>query len=200
MTVFRVGLTGGLAAGKSTVATWLRDAGFRVIDADCLVAELYRPGAAGTRIVAEMFGPSMLRTDGGVDHSQLAKRVFADPDARHRLEAVIHPLVRQQFENLITGHEGVAVLEATLLVEAGFASDCDLIVTVEAEARQQLRRATERGLATDEARSRMAAQGDGQDRRGAAHRVIWNTGSFEDLRHQVDALIKELSEIQLDEI
>jgi dephospho-CoA kinase len=188
----RVGLTGGLASGKSTVAGWLRDAEFLVVDADRLVAELHQPGGAGAAAVRELFGPGFLNEQGGVDHAKVGARVFADLEARHALEKAIHPLVRRRFAEIAAGHEGVTVLEATLLVEAGHAPDFDLVVTVECDAEARLRRAVARGLSEEAARARLLAQGDGEERRRAAHRRIDNCSDPEHLRRQVDDLIEEL--------
>jgi dephospho-CoA kinase len=187
-----VGLTGGLASGKSTVAKWLREAGFTVIDADRLVAELYQPAQPGVTEVAGLFGPEVLNEHGGVDHARLAAQVFSDPDARQALEKVIHPLVRQRFHEIAKGTEGIVVLEATLLVEAGYGPSFDLIVTVEAPCELRLERATERGMPEDSARARLLAQGDGEERRRAAHRILDNSGDLGGLRHQVDELVVEL--------
>ncbi len=198
---YRVGLTGGLASGKSTVAGWLRDAGFQVIDADRLVADLYRPGAAGTAAVSRLFGGAVLTPEQGVDHTALAARVFADAAARQALEQAIHPLVRRRFEEIASAPPPAAdqppptpviVLEATLLVEAGYGPGFDLIVTVEGEPEERLRRAVARGLDPAAARARLAAQGDGARRRQGAHRVIDNDGTLADLRRQVDALIADI--------
>jgi len=187
-----VGLTGGLASGKSTVARWLREAGFTVIDADRLVAELYQPGQPGVAEVTGLFGPEVLNEHGGVDHARLAGRVFSDPDARRDLERVIHPLVRRRFEEIARTTEGIVVLEATLLVEAGYGPSFDLIVTVEAPCEVRLQRAVERRMPEDSARARLLAQGDGEERRRAAHRILDNSGELEGLRHQVDELVVEL--------
>jgi dephospho-CoA kinase len=192
MSALRVGLTGGLACGKSTVAAWLRDAGFLVVDADQVVSELYRPGQPGVAAVRELFGDGAIGADGAVDHAAVAARVFADPEARHALEKAVHPLVRRRFEEIAAGAEGVVVLEATLLVEAGFAPSFDLIVTVEANAMTRLRRAIERGMSEEAARARLAAQGDGDTRRCAAHRILDNNCDLASLRRQVDELIVEL--------
>jgi len=189
----RVGLTGGLASGKSTVARWLAEAGFRVIDADRLVAELYAPGAPGSEEVRRLFGDGALDASGAVDHARVAERVFADPEARRALEQAVHPLVRQRFEEQTAGSEGIVILEATLLVEAGYAPGFDCIVTVEAPLELQLARAVARGMPEAEARARLLAQGDGAARREAAGRVIDNSGDLEHLRRQVDELIEELS-------
>jgi dephospho-CoA kinase len=188
-----VGLTGGLASGKSTVAGWLAEAGFRVVDADRLVADLYRPGGAGARAVRELFGDGMLDEQGAVIPARVADRIFSDPEARRALEGAIHPLVRRSFEEIARkASEDVVVLEATLLVEAGYVPSFDLIVTVEAPAETRLRRAIARGMPEAAARARLLAQGDGEVRREAAHRILDNCCELPDLRHQMDDLITEL--------
>lgn len=189
----RVGLTGGLASGKSTVAGWLRDAGFTVIDADRLVAEMYAPGGEGAEAVRGLLGPEVFDEAGAVDRGKVAALVFSDMEARRKLEEAIHPLVRRRFEEIAARSEGVVVLEATLLVEAGYGPLFDFIVTVEAPAENRLRRAVERGMDEASARARLIAQGDGRERRQAAHRVIDNCGEVSDLRRQVDELIEELA-------
>lgn len=188
-----VGLTGGLASGKSTVADMLEDLGCRVVDADRLVAELYRPGAAGVEIVRELFGAGVLTDRGGVDPGEVAERVFGEPESRRRLEARIHPLVRERFREIAEqAPEDVVVLEATLLVEAGFTEDFDLVVTVEAPQDLRLERAVERGMDPEDARRRIEAQGDGRARRRAADRVLVNDGSLEELRREVEGLVTEI--------
>jgi dephospho-CoA kinase len=189
---YKVGLTGGLASGKSVVARRLARAGFTVVDADRLVADLYRAHAPGSAAVAQLFGRSFLDADGAVDKAALAQRVFADPEARRQLEEVIHPLVRKRFAGLAAAGESVAVLEATLLVEAGYAPDFDVVVTVEAPAETRLRRAVARGLDEADARARLAAQGDGEARRRAAEITIANDGDLTSLEAQADRLAKEL--------
>jgi len=188
-----VGLTGGLASGKSTVAGWLADAGFRVVDADRLVADLYRPGGAGAEAVRGLFGDGMLDEQGAVVPARVADRIFSDPEARRALEGAVHPLVRERFHEIAReSSQGVVVLEATLLVEAGYSPSFDLIVTVEAPAVTRLRRAMERGMSEDAARARLLAQGDGEVRREASHRIIDNCSDLPHLRHQVDDLVIEL--------
>lgn len=192
MPPLRIGLTGGLASGKSTVAKLLAETGFQVLDADELVAKLYEPGEPGALAVAELFGAKYLSQGGAVDKPRLARLVFSDDLARAKLEAAIHPLVRAFFSRLATVADSSIVLEATRLVEAGFAPDFDLIVTVEAAPEVRLARAVARGLSREEALRRLAAQGDGHERRAAAHRVIENDGTAEELRAQVAALVAEL--------
>jgi len=188
----RVGLTGGLAGGKSTVARWLAEAGFLIVDADRLVAELYAPGEPGTEAVRRLFGDEAIDERGGVDHRKVADRVFADAEARHALERAIHPLVRDRFVRIAEAATGIVVLEATLLVEAGFAPSFDLVVSVECPADVRLARAVERGMDEATARARLLAQGDGSARREAAQRVLDNCGDVDDLRRQTDELVTEL--------
>ena len=190
----RIGLTGGLASGKSTVAGWLRDAGFLVVDADHLVADLYKPGGEGVAAVRRLF-PDALHPEGGVDHTKLAARIFADPADRKRLEEAVHPLVRKRFEEIAQQTPGVVILEATLLAEAGYAPLFDGIITVECDAETRLKRAVERGMDETAARARLIAQGDGEQRREAAHRVLDNCCDLPHLRNQVDELIEELKRV-----
>jgi dephospho-CoA kinase len=187
-----VGLTGGLAAGKSTVAALLAERGCKVIDADRLVADLYRAGEPGAERVRELFGDGVLDAEGAVDHRAVGARVFADGDARRRLEEAIHPLVGDRFRELAARETGIVVLEATLLVEAGWAKAFDLVVTVEASPETRLARAVARGLPPEEASRRLSAQGEGEARRAAAGRVIRNDGDRAELERQVDALVRDL--------
>ncbi len=195
MSALRVGLTGGLASGKSTASQWLREAGFEVIDADQIVAELYQPGGEGAAAVRALFGPEMLDESGAVDHAKVAARVFSDPDTRIALEKAIHPLVRKRFVEITAASQGVVILEATLLVEAGYAPGFDLIVTVEAPCELRFERAVERGMNPETAEARLLAQGDGEKRREAAHRVIDNSGDEAHFRRQVDELVEELKRL-----
>ncbi len=192
MSHYLVGLTGGLASGKSTIAQLMRDAGFVVVDADRLVADLYQPGAAGARVIQELLGDDALRSDGAVDHAAVGARIFGDATLRARLEHLIHPLVRQRFAEIAAEHDGIVVLEATLLVEAGFADDFDCVVVVEPHPDAQLQRAIARGLTEDDARARLTAQGDGAQRRLRADRILRNEGTLEELHSAVANLISEI--------
>ncbi len=192
MSRYLVGLTGGLASGKSTVCRWLREAGFEVLDADRIVAQLYAPGGRGAAAVAALFGDAVLAADGSVDRPKLAEVVFADDEARRRLEAAIHPLVRERFQEIAAAAHGVVVYEATFLVEAGRASEFDLVISVESSPEAQLERAGGRGMEEASARARLEAQGDGETRRQGVHRILRNDGSLEELRQKVDELVEEL--------
>jgi len=188
----RIGLTGGLASGKSTVGRWLEEAGIPVMDADLVVAELYAADAPGAVEVQRLFGDDYLLDDGSVNRPRLADLVFSDSRARDRLEAAIHPLVRSRFEAFATGRS-VAVLEATLLVESRLDDECELVVTVEADPTVRLQRAKDRGMDEEEARRRLQAQGTAERRCAAADRILSNNGSRDLLKSQVDELILELT-------
>jgi dephospho-CoA kinase len=188
----RVGLTGGLASGKSTVAGMLAEAGFRVVDADRLVADLYAPGAPGSAAVKRLFGSDYIDSAGAVDKSRVARLVFADDAARRKLEAEIHPLVREAFRQMVSENPAPIVLEATRLVEAGYAPDFDLIVSVEAPEGARLERAVARNLTEEQAVARLTAQGDGAKRREVAHRLIWNDGTLEQLEEKVAKLVADI--------
>ncbi len=189
-----VGLTGGLAGGKSTVARLLAEGGCTVLDADRVVASLYRPGEPGALAVRDLFGSEMLAADGAVDHRALGAKVFADPTARKALEAAIHPLVRDRFVKIAGALPlgAIGVLEATLLVEAGYGPSFDRIVTVEAPQEIRLARAIARGLPEQDARARLAAQGDGLTRRQGAHRELDNSGDLDRLEREVKVLVADL--------
>ena len=194
MTALRVGLTGGIASGKSTVGAMLAELGCIVTDADALVAELYRPGEPGARAVAELFGSEMLKADGSVDKEELGRAVFADPASRERLERAIHPLVGQRYlEVLRSAGDGAAVVfEVPLLAETGGRGRYDAVVTVEAPSRLRLDRAVERGLDREQAEARMKAQARSKDRRAAADFVIENDGSLNKLSAQVETVFAAL--------
>ncbi len=194
MTALRVGLTGGIASGKSTVGAMLAEMGCVVTDADALVADLYRPGEPGAQAVADLFGPRMLRADGSVDKEALGPAVFADPPSRKRLEQAIHPLVGQRYLEILesAGDGAVVVFEVPLLAETGGRGRYDAVVTVEAPAGLRLDRAVERGLDRDQAAARMEAQARSEDRRAAADYVIENSGGLAELRAQVEAVYSAL--------
>lgn len=155
-----VGLTGGLASGKSTVARSLAERGVPVLDADAVVHDLYRPGRAGAAAVAEIFGPGVLDERGGVDRGALGGRVLRDPDLRLALERAIHPLVREEIARWLhsLGEVPAAVVEAALLVETGSYRAYDVLMVVSCSREQQLARAVSRGMAEERALALMDAQ------------------------------------------
>ena len=187
-----MGLTGGIASGKSTVARLLGELGCTIVDADRIVADLYQPSQPGAQAVAALFGEEMLNPEGAVDRPRLGTAVFQDAEARQRLEAVIHPLVRQRTEELLEAADGIVVYEATLLVEAGRAEAFDLVISVEADPGLRLARAVGRGMDEDAVRARMKAQGDGAARRARADLLLVNEGTQEELRRQLEDLHRDL--------
>jgi dephospho-CoA kinase len=178
------------------VARHLSQAGLIVVDADDLVADLYRNDQPGAAVVRELFGDEFIAEDGSVDSPSLAKKVFSETAALERLEEKIHPLVRAMFSKIAAAVSSPIVLEGTLLVEAGYAPAFDLLVTVEADQATRLERAVERGLSVEEAKARMAAQGDGELRRRAADRIIRNDGSLQELLDETDEIVEWIREAQ----
>lgn len=192
--MLRVGLTGGVASGKSRLAALLADAGAAVRDADQVVAELYRPGGAGTTAVMAEFGSGMLAADGGVDRARLGARVLNDPAARRRLEQLVHPLVQREVEVWLEGlaaspaPPAVAVVEAALLVETGSWRGYHRLVVVEAPLPQRRQRALAAGWRAEVFDAVVAAQATDEARRAVAHYVVVNDGSVNLLRDKANRL------------
>ena len=191
-----VGLTGGLAAGKSTVAELLRERGITVIDADQIVVELYAPGGAGVELITQLLGPDYLDDTGAVDRRAVGDRVFREPALRSALEAGIHPLIRLQFQRMADETPGIVALEAALLVETGWGAELDRLITVEAPIETRLARATARDGSREEAERRIAAQGPESARRTAADYVIENDGDLDHLASQVDRVVRTLESLR----
>jgi dephospho-CoA kinase len=190
----RVGLTGGIASGKSAVAAELAARGAIIIDADVLAREVVEPGTSALAAISDRFGPQVL-SDGQLDRTRLAQIVFADPLARRDLERIVHPAVRARAADLerAAGRAAVVVHVIPLLVETGQQEDFDLVVTVDVDHETQIKRLIARnGYTRAEAESRIAAQASREDRRIAADVVLDNTGSAAQLREQIDALWAEL--------
>ena len=190
-----VALTGGVGAGKSTVAAMLAERGAVVIDADDLARRAVEPGSPGLVRVLDEFGWEAA-PDGSLDRERMARLVFDDPEALRRLEAIVHPEVARLFaaeiERLRDSDE-VVVYTVPLLVERGLADAFDVVVTVEASQERRASRVGAQGRMTaDDARRRMAAQASDAERAAAADVVIDNDGSVEDLEARVDGLWREL--------
>jgi dephospho-CoA kinase len=191
----RVGLTGGIASGKSTVSAMLAELGAVVIDADQLAREVVVPGTEGLRRVVEEFGPGVLTVDGELDRPAVGAIVFADDDARRRLEAIIHPLVRARGAELeAAAPDGAVVVhDIPLLAETGQAGAFDAVIVVDTPVETQVERMTAlRGWSAEDARARVAAQASREQRRAVATYVIENTGTLEDLRDRVTEVFEEL--------
>jgi dephospho-CoA kinase len=186
--VRRIGLTGGIGAGKSTAARAFAEAGATVIDADAIAREVVAPGTDGLRQVGEAF-PGVV-VDGELDRAALAAIVFADDDQRRRLEAITHPLVGAEVQRRSESvpPDGVLVYDVPLLVETGQASGFDLVVVVEAPLDVRLARLADRGLPEREARDRIAKQATDDQRRAVADVVLDNEGAPETLTAQARSL------------
>ncbi|ADB75802.1 dephospho-CoA kinase [Geodermatophilus obscurus] len=186
--MLRIGLTGGIGSGKSTVAGLLAARGARIVDADRIAREVVEPGTPGLEAVVAAFGQEVLTPEGALDRPALAAVVFADPDARRRLDGIVHPLVRARATELVAAAppDAVVVQDVPLLVETGQAGSYDLVLVVEADLDTRVRRLVGRGLAEDDARARIAAQASDEQRRAVADVVLDNSGSVEDLEAQVD--------------
>jgi dephospho-CoA kinase len=190
-----VGLTGGIAAGKSAVSGVLRDLGAVVIDADQLAREVVAKGTPGLDAVVAEFGEGLLGADGELDRPAMARLVFTDEDARRRLEAIVHPLVFERIVQLEAEapEDAVVVHDIPLLAESGRAKTFDAVVVVDAPTELQVdRMVRDRGWTEAEARARIEAQASREERRAIATHVIENTGTLEDLRDRVTEVFEAL--------
>jgi dephospho-CoA kinase len=187
----RIGITGPIGCGKSTVAGWLADHGATVIDADAVARAVSAPGEPAHDAILEVFGEGV-RTEGALDRAALARIVFRDPDALRRLETIVHPFVRRRIlEELAAADASGApavVVEAIKLVEGGLADLCDEVWLVTCEPTVQRERVVERGADPADADRRIAAQADVVERvRPSATRVIDTSGPIADTRARVAA-------------
>lgn len=175
--ILKVGLTGGIASGKSTVRALFDALGCHTIDADTLVAHLYEPGRAGHAALVETYGPEVLREDGTVDRARLANIAFSSPEEAKKLNALIHPLVLEETSRRIAEYDdGIVVVEATLMLESGSYARYDKLVIVDVEPEVQVARGVARGLAEAEVRRRIANQMPREERLRHADYVIDNSG------------------------
>jgi dephospho-CoA kinase len=191
-----VGLTGGIGSGKSTVSRMLADRGAVVIDADDLARRAVEPGSPGLEKVVEAFGPGVRAANGSLDREAVAAKVFADPEARRKLESITHPEVFRLYAEEIDRYRGtdrIVVFDAPLIVETGAADGFDLLIVVSASEDAQVRRLmADRAMNEQAARERIASQLPLEDKVRVADVVIRNDGAVEDLVPQVDALWAQL--------
>jgi dephospho-CoA kinase len=191
----RVGLTGGVGAGKSAVSAILRELGAVVVDADVLAREVVAKGTEGLAAVVEAFGPEVLTADGELDRPAVAAVVFADEAARRRLEGIIHPLVRARGAEIEAAAPpgAVVVHDIPLLVESGQGDAFDAVLVVDVPVETQIDRLVRyRGMPRAEAEARVAAQATREERLKAATYVVDNTGTLEDLRERVTEVFEQL--------
>jgi dephospho-CoA kinase len=193
-----VGLTGGIGSGKSTFSALLRERGAAVVDADRLARDAVAPGSAGLAEVVRAFGEDILDASGALDRKRMAARVFADPVARRRLEAIVHPYVRAgmaaEVRRLAATGAPLALYDVPLLYEAGREGDVDVVVVVWAPREAQLARLAARdGMSAAEAEARIAAQMPLDEKARRADFVVVNDGTLADLAAKADALLGDLS-------
>ena len=192
--MYLIGLTGGIAAGKSLVSGRFAKLGAVVVDADRLAREVVEPGTAGLAAIAQTFGPSVITPSGELDRAALGAIVFADPDRLAALNAITHPAIRALTRERIAAAAAVdpgvtVVYDVPLLTEANVDHGYDLVVVVEADEPERIRRmVADRGMAEPEARRRLASQASDSERRAISDVVIDNSGTIGQTLAQVDAV------------
>jgi len=192
-----IGLTGGIGSGKSTVARMLAELGADVIDTDKVGHEVYRPGTEGFRQVVDAFGLDVVAGDGTIDRRALAARVFADPEALRRLNAIVHPLIGLAVRDWLVRMQDAPektpiVVEAPVLMEAGWRFFDEVWVVIVAPETAVARVTASRDMTADEVRRRIDAQLSNEARVKLADRVFENDGTLEELRGQVEAAWRTL--------
>lgn len=195
--MLRVGLTGGIASGKSAVAARMRELGLTVLNADLLAHRLMEPGQSAYDDVVREFGRDVLAADGAVDRKKLGEIVFHDAARRERLNRIVHPRVIEAREEQLKQMEaenprGLAIVEAALLIEAGYYKKLDRLVVCSCRPEQQMERLRARGLSEEEARQRIAAQLPLEEKLRLADEVVDCSGTLEETRRQTDELVARL--------
>jgi dephospho-CoA kinase len=195
--MLRVGLTGGIASGKTTVATLLKKHGYEVLDADSLGHQLMAPDLPAYGEIVREFGRDVVAHDERIDRAKLGAIVFADAEKRAKLNAILHPRILahvQEWFSLLDRRDGpaFAFVEAALLFEAGYKSWLDRLVVCWSKPEQQMDRLVRRGLSREQAKLRLAAQMPVDEKRRLADDVIDCSGSLEETERQVGKLIETL--------
>lgn len=183
----RIGLTGGIGSGKSTVAQLFAQLGAHIIDADAVARDIVAPGTEGLHALVEEFGPGILSPDGTLDRAALAQVVFADDSARAQLNAITHPRIAARTAELMAQlpEDAVVIHDVPLLAELGLQGAYQLVVVVDAPDEIRVERLVDRGLDEADARARIAAQASRDDRLAIADVVIDNSGDLASLTEQV---------------
>lgn len=197
--MFLVGLTGGIASGKSTVSRRLVEHGAELVDADQIARAVVRRGTPAYRKIVEHFGTGVLGADGEIDRPALGRVVFEDPARRALLNELTHPPVVEEIASrleVLASFDGVVLLDVPLLVEAGVDRGYEAVVVVAARPEVQLERLLrDRGMRESEARARIAAQAPLEDKLAIATHVIWNEDSLDELYARTDEVARELTEL-----
>ncbi|MCO6395262.1 MULTISPECIES: dephospho-CoA kinase [Corynebacterium] len=192
--MLKIGLTGGIGSGKSSVAALLRERGFVVVDADRIARDVLQPGSDALKEVAAAFGDDLVDASGALNRKLLAQRAFVSEEQTQKLNSITHPAIRKESSRQFDAAEAegarVAVYDMPLLVELGLHRQMDFTVVVDVNEEERVRRLVQlRGLSEADARSRIARQIDDDDRLAAADYVIDNNGPLSELAPQVDALV-----------
>ncbi len=192
--MIKVGLTGGIGSGKSTVAGMLAEHGIPVIDADLIAREIVEPGQPALRELAEAFGEEVLHADGSLNRAELARRAFVDEEHTLLLNSITHPRIREETERRFAAAEqdgaGSVIYDMPLLVDNGLHTGMDLTVVVDVDVETRIARlVSSRGLDEQDARRRIAAQIDDETRRAAADVIIDNNGGLDALAPQIELLM-----------
>lgn len=196
--MFLVGLTGGIAAGKSTVASRWAEHGAIEIDADQLARQVVEPGTQGLNQIISEFGNQITQADGSLDRAKLGSLVFSNPDALAKLNAIVHPLVNQRTKELLAElpEDAIVIYNVPLLVEAQVDHDFDFVVTVEAPEDKQIERmVANRGMSPEAAAARIRAQATPVERANIADRILNSNQSIELLLRDTDELYREIQKI-----
>lgn len=195
--MLKIGLTGGIGSGKSTVANLLADAGLEIVDADRIAREVVEPGQPALAELAEAFGADILNADGTLNRGELARRAFVDPEHTGLLNSITHPRISAETTRRFAAAEAAGtravVYDMPLLIEQGLDAGMDLTVVVDVPAETRVQRlVAQRGMDENDARARIAAQISDERRRAAADVVLDNSGPREALDAQVDELVERV--------
>lgn len=196
-----VGLTGGVASGKTTVSKIFKEEGAYLIDADQIARELVQPHSPTYHEIIRVFGKEILEEDGTVHRKRLADRVFSDPEQRRWLNQILHPRIKEEMERRIKGiaqkdPEGIVVVDAPLLVETEIHREMDKVVVITSREEQQIERLRERaGLTPEETRKIISSQMDLEEKVKMADFVIRNEGSLKETRRRAREVFQELKKI-----
>lgn len=190
----RVGLTGGIGSGKSTVASLFADKGILVIDADQVARELTRPGTPALDAIGRQFGYDLISESGELDRAALGKLVFSDRPSRHWLESLLHPLIRENMSQRVEScSDSFCILEIPLLVESGQVAQMDRVIVVQCPREERIQRlVSSRGISRDHVEKIIAQQATDEERRSVADFVVDNAGHLNQLADQVDVVISAL--------
>ena len=189
-----IGLTGGIATGKTTVSNYLKELGYPVIDADVVARQVVEPGTKGLRMITDTFGEKVLTSDGQLDRQQLAQLVFTSSEQLQQLNRILQPIIRERIQELIsTSKDSVVVIDVPLLYEQHYEELCDVVMVVSVQPQQQLERLMNRNhLTMDEAKNRVASQMPLSSKERLADVVIDNNGSVEETRQQVKRWLNQV--------